>query len=259
MRQIYTVFMLFITSIGMVPAQVNDTIRIDSSYENSGQSKTKFINTPYAGLIVPAVTISYGFLAHNVNALRQFDINTQQKVQKHFTGKIHADDYMQYAPAVAVYGLDLFVKAKHNFVDRTFLMTTSYIISSASIHAVKRFTHIQRPNGSNHLSFPSGHTSTAFVGAHLLFKEYKDTSPWIGVTGYAVAGCIGAIRIYNNRHWFSDVVAGAGFGMLSVEVSYLLLPVFHRIIGDKGDQPSFSIAPVVGFNNYYGVGIACTF
>jgi membrane-associated phospholipid phosphatase len=60
----------------------------------------------------------------------------------------------------------------------------------------------------------------------------------------------------NRRHWLSDVVAGAGVGILCVEVGYLLLPVFHRITG-LNDMP-LAVAPMVGSRSF-GIGLAYTF
>lgn len=259
MKSPIIIFMLFIAGICKVMAQENDTDWSSPSIDSCVQSKTYFYNAPYSGFVIPAVFVSYGLLAHNQKWMRQPDVKIDREVSRHFTRKIHADDYIQYVSAVAVFGVDLMgAKAKHNLRDRAFLMASSYIISSASTHAIKRISHVRRPDESDILSFPSGHTATAFVGAHLLFKEYKDVSPWIGIAGYAVACGTGAIRIYNRRHWFSDVVAGAGFGMLSVEISYVMLPVFHHLTGVNDDRTSLAIVPVIGVNNF-GVGIACTF
>ena len=265
MKRIVIGFLLCVTCMGNVPGQEIDTLRVDLPFENNSLAQNNspaqknFINAPYSGFVVPAALVSYGLLAQHLNGLHQLDVSTHRAVNEHFTGKIHADAYIQYVPAVAVFGVDILGgKAKHNVRDRAFLTASSYLISSASVHAIKRASHVRRPDDSNNLSFPSGHTATAFVGAYLLFKEYKDTSPWIGIAGFAVAGTTGAIRIYNQRHWVSDVVAGAGFGMLSVEISYLLLPAFHRMIGVSDSPTSITIAPVIG-DNHYGVGFACTF
>jgi hypothetical protein len=55
----------------------------------------------------------------------------------------------------------------------------------------------------------------------------------------------------------SDVVTGAGIGILSVEISYLLLPVFHNVLGVKDSKKNFVIAPIIGKDNY-GAGLAYT-
>jgi len=263
MRKVLILFIIFATCDCQMSAYTKDTIQNFSSLDNnlsqSSHHKTTFLEKPYAGFIIPTVLISYGVLAHNSDFLKRLDRHTHKEVSNRFTCKIHIDDYTQYVPAIAVYGLDLAgLKAKHRVIDRTFLMASSYLISTASVQTLKRTTKIQRPDESSRSSFPSGHTATAFVGAHLLFKEYKDTSPWIGVAGYVVASGTGVLRVLNRRHWVSDVVTGAGIGMLSVELSYLLLPAFQKLTGEKETQTKLVVAPVVG-NNNYGLGLAYTF
>jgi membrane-associated phospholipid phosphatase len=196
-------------------------------------------------------------LTQFVHPLRQLDEHIDSEVGKQWSGRIKVDDYLQYAPVAAVFGLDLCgVKAKHNFRDRAFVTASSYLLMTLTVNAVKYTVEVQRPNGSpEYNSFPSGHTATVFTGAHLLFREYKDVSPWIGVAGYAAATATGVMRIANRKHWLSDVVAGAGTGIMCVEVSYLLLPVFHRVIGAPDH---LVVVPVVG-NNTYGAGFAYTF
>jgi membrane-associated phospholipid phosphatase len=63
----------------------------------------------------------------------------------------------------------------------------------------------------SYTSFPSGHTTTAFAVASVLAIGYKD-KPWIGITSYSVATLVGISRIYETKHWASDVVAGAALG-----------------------------------------------
>ncbi|GHV03569.1 phospholipid phosphatase [Bacteroidia bacterium] len=198
-------------------------------------------------------TLGYGQINY---PLSKFDRYIDKQVSQNYNGKTSVDNYIQYAPAVAVYGLDLAgVKAKHNFRDRTFVMASSYLLMAVTVNTLKYTVNVRRPDSSAENSFPSGHTATAFTGAHILFREYKDTSPWIGIAGYATATATGALRILNRRHWVSDVVVGAGTGILCAEAGYLLLPVFHRVVGIPN---TLVIAPMVG-NNTYGAGLAYTF
>ena len=60
-------------------------------------------------------------------------------------------------------------------------------------------------------SFPSGHTAAAFTVATVIANQYRDT-PCVPVVAYSVASLVGMSRIYENRHWFSDVAAGAVIG-----------------------------------------------
>ena len=208
--------------------------------------------------IIPTVLITYGAFAQVVSPLQQFDDYIAKEADSYYKRR-KIDDYLRFASIPAVYGLDVMgVKAKNNFRDRTFLILTSHLIMLGTVQAVKRVADIERPDGSDHLSFPSGHTACAFTGAHILFKEYKEVSPWIGVAGYASATAVGALRIFNRKHWISDIVTGAGVGILSAEIGYLLLPVFHRMIGAEESKSALVVAPVIG-NNQYGLGMAYMF
>jgi membrane-associated phospholipid phosphatase len=188
--------------------------------------------------------------------LSSLDRYIHKNVEKYRLPHTKIDDYVQYAPVIAAYGLGFVgVPARYGWVDRTFLTGASLIMESAVVHTLKHFVDVWRPDGSKDNSFPSGHTALAFVGAHLLHKEYKDVSVWISVAGYTAATATGAMRIMNRRHWLSDVVAGAGIGILSVEADYLLLPVFHEV---TGLPENLNVAPEVG-NNAYGITVAYSF
>ena len=81
--------------------------------------------------------------------------------------------------------------------------------TSAAVTALKLVSHRERPDGSNHLSFPSGHTAVAFAAAAVLERHYGHLVGWAAYTGAAMAG---EARIADNHHYFSDVVAGALLG-----------------------------------------------
>jgi membrane-associated phospholipid phosphatase len=52
-------------------------------------------------------------------------------------------------------------------------------------------------------------------------KEYGDKNIWYSIGPYTVATGVGAMRVMNNRHWVSDVLVGAGIGILSTNLAYL--------------------------------------
>jgi membrane-associated phospholipid phosphatase len=56
------------------------------------------------------------------------------------------------------------------------------------------------------------------------WQEYKDVSIWYGISGYVVATGTGFFRMYNDRHWLTDVAAGAGIGILCTKTAYWLYP-----------------------------------
>jgi len=59
-------------------------------------------------------------------------------------------------------------------------------------------------------------------------SEYKDVSPWYGTAGYAAAITTAYFRMYNNRHWFRDLLPGAGIGIISTRVAYWIYPAIKR-------------------------------
>jgi len=182
---------------------------------------------PYKSFIIPAAMIAYGATTLGSDGLQ--DINKELKeevwIEKPHK-KMHIDNYLQFAPAVAVYGLNIAgVKGKNNLKDRSIMFLMSNVFLNATVFTLKKLTKEQRPDGVDYYSFPSGHTAEAFASAEFLRQEYKDVSPWYGIAGYAAASATGLLRMYNNKHWLSDIVAGAGVGIASTKLAYWLYPV----------------------------------
>jgi membrane-associated phospholipid phosphatase len=178
-------------------------------------------------LIIPASLITVGAWGSGSDWVKDI----KEEVASHRSHKLAIDNYIQYLPAVSFYGLDLVgAKPKHNYADRTLILATSCLSMGILVGGVKYAVGHPRPDKPNQLnSFPSGHTATAFMGAELVRREYWDDSPWYGIAAYSVATGVGVLRVYNERHWASDVLAGAGFGILSAEIGYWLLPFNKRL------------------------------
>ena len=210
---------------GSVAASAQDRLAVADSTSIQSVKKNSRAIKPVT-YIIPAAMITYGLVALESKPLIQLDQNIKEIIwdkNPHKTTGI--DNYIWAVPAVSVYELNLAgVKGKHNFVDRSVILGLSYIVASAVVTPTKQLTKKWRPDGSNRFSFPSGHTEQAFVAAEFLRMEYKDVSPWYGVAGYTVAAATGYFRMYNNKHWMSDVVAGAGVGILSVQFVYWVYP-----------------------------------
>jgi membrane-associated phospholipid phosphatase len=85
------------------------------------------------------------------------------------------------------------------------------IVTGAYTGLLKHTVTRDRPDGSDALSFPSGHTSTAFSLASVANHHY---GPKVGVPMYALAVGVGLSRIEQDRHHLSDVIAGATIGFL---------------------------------------------
>lgn len=179
--------------------------------------------------------VGYGIAALHATVLENWNQDIHSRVAMENPDKhIHLDNYLQWSPAAAVYALNLAgIKGKHNFTDRTFLFGITTLIQGSVTYGVKKWTKEARPDQSNNLSFPSGHTATAFANAEFLRMEYKDVSPWYGIAGYAAAATTGYLRMYNNKHWLSDVIAGAGIGILSTQAAYFLYPRVVKLFQKK--------------------------
>ena len=194
-------------------------------------------------LVIPAALIGYGVLTIGIKGLKKLDRDTKEEITEdhpHFI--THADNYLQYSPAAAVYILNAFgVMGKNNLRDRTIIYALSNLISTVFVLPLKNLTKIQRPDGSGFNSFPSGHTTTAFAAAEFLRLEYKDRSPWYGIAGYTVAAATGVLRLYNNKHWMSDIIAGAGFGILSTKLAYWIYPVIKKKFFKSGPVNTMAV------------------
>lgn len=176
-------------------------------------------------LILPASLITVGAIGTAIDGMNDFHLLSRKDSVK----QIHLDDYLEWGMLGWVFACDLLGKEKHNWVDQFCVVALAEGMNGLMTHAVKHWVNEPRPDGTDH-SFPSGHTANVFLGAHVAWKEFKDSSPWLAYSGYAVAAFVAGSRVYNNRHWIADVVAGAGFGILSVELSYLVyFPIRNAI------------------------------
>ncbi len=213
----------------------------------------------YKKLIVPAVFISYGVATLKIAPLKQLNFSTRTEINEHKPDHIRLDNYMQFVPAALVYSLNAFgVPGKHNFRDRSIIYGTSLLLASAVVLPAKHLVKEERPDQSNRLSFPSGHTAFAFASAQLMYREYKDTNFWLGISGYSLAIFTGVYRMLNDKHWFSDVVAGAGIGILSTEAAYWLYPKIDHLLSGKNKNSSAMIMPFYQ-NKTAGIGLVKNF
>jgi membrane-associated phospholipid phosphatase len=88
-------------------------------------------------------------------------------------------------------------------------LAEAFASSMAVVYVLKPTIDRTRPDGG-HQSFPSGHAASAFAGAAFLQRRYG----WrFGIPAYALASFVAYSRVEANRHFTSDVVAGAAIGI----------------------------------------------
>ncbi len=191
--------------------------------------------------IVPAVLLTTSIINYGNHGFYS-SVDARNDVQKNFPNfHTKLDNYMQFAPIVLVYGLDaLGIKAQHDLINRTLILAKAEILGNGITQILKYTVKEQRPTGTATESFPSGHTTQAFISATFMHHEYGKKSVWYSILAYSMATCTGAMRMMNDRHWFSDVLAGAAVGIFSTEMVYLkhqykwgkqstvLLPTFNQ-------------------------------
>ena len=173
---------------------------------------------------------------------------------------VKIDDYIQYLPVAAHLGMGLVgVESRHPFRERFVAAATSSLVMAAMVNTIKNCDDEERPNSHGFSSFPSGHTATAFMGAELIRLEYGND--WCTVGAYTVACGVGFLRLYNNKHWLNDVLAGAGIGILSARIGYWMLPVWrHLFRWDRTKAPAMSAVPTYdAYTRSFGVAFAAQF
>lgn len=179
--------------------------------------------------LIPGGVAVFGAICVNASWGKNLRENLRNTFSQKGQNKTSIDNYIQYAPAALTLGLGLCgVKGQHAFKDRAIIMMMSYATMAIVVNAAKYTFKEKRPDSSSRNSFPSGHTATAFVGAEMLYQEYRTTHPWIGYTAYGLSAAVAYLRMHNDRHWANDVLAGAAVGMLSTKFAYWLYPKIFR-------------------------------
>jgi membrane-associated phospholipid phosphatase len=204
----------------------------------------------YKQFVIPAVLISGGLLMKNTPMNSNLQTDFRKVLGEDFHNKI--DNYLQYEAVLQLYGgRYLGLKPKHDALHQTINIVVSNAIMGGIVQSMKFSFKELRPDGTDELSFPSGHTATAFTNASVLFYEYKDANIWYASSGYLFAAATGFLRIANNKHFTSDVLAGAGIGTaVGLAVSYW--SPFKSIALGKNKTHAL-IYPQIGSN--YGIGL----
>lgn len=211
-------------------------------------------------LIATAALIGIGAAGLSSNWMKAINRDIKHDLQNPRHPRLRIDDVVQYTPITLTYLLRLCgVKGMHDYIDMTIISATAYALTSIAVHCIKPMAHELRPNGFDFRSFPSGHTATVFTGAEILRREYWHVSPWIGIAGYVIAAGTGFLRMYNNNHWFTDVLAGAGIGILCAQAAYWLYPVLAKTIFKKRSKKNMFVAAPSISREVKGLALQMTF
>lgn len=208
---IYLFITLLVVSCHSLLAQTIDSNVII----NPHKFNSKFI-------YVPSLLIISG-IAINGNGEEGFKKEIAEERNEHFPKfRTHIDNYLQFSPIAIAYGLDaLGYQSKTEIKNRSAILLKGELLMTGAVFGLKKLTHQLRPDNSANNSFPSGHTAQAFAAATFLSEEYKSKFKWMPYVAYGIASSVGVLRMANNKHYISDVLLGAGLGILSMKMSYL--------------------------------------
>jgi len=148
--------------------------------------------------------------------------NTQNYISRNVLEHFGAEHSFIVISGILSYGI---LAKEKKYVSTALLALESFALASLVTRIPKTLVGRERPDnwegngpftflGPFHgVSFPSGHTTASFAVASVIATQFRE-SKWIPVTAYTVAGLAGISRIYDNKHWLTDVVAGATIGTL---------------------------------------------
>ncbi|HHH53982.1 MAG TPA: phosphatase PAP2 family protein [Bacteroidetes bacterium] len=200
----------------------------------------------YKKVLFPSALIASGIILTDSKTEQRIQNNVLEITGNSFHNPI--DDYLQFVPIVELYVADaLKVKAKNHWFDQSKYLFISNLLSTGISQVIKRTVLKIRPDNSPY-SFPSGHTTIAFTNATVLYNEFKETSPILAYSGFIFSGTTGVFRVLNNRHWVSDVLTGAGLGILVTELVYYFEPL--KNFNPLKNTNKITLIPHINNQNY---------
>lgn len=170
--------------IACSPARASDDANLHSAWETSGDLMQ---------IAIPLVGFGVSFFLGQDDEPISFDLSA-----------LSVDPNAAQASGINWPGPSLGKSPTRDF-------TTSFGRTLVMTYGLKYAINAERPNGKGH-SFPSGHTSTSFMGAEFIRKHCGN---WWGVPAYAAAGWVGWTRVDSKNHYWRDVIAGAAIGIAS--------------------------------------------
>lgn len=181
--------------------------------------------------LFPGSLMAYGILKPVIPGIGKLDDRIWRSISTgHPNFSTHADTYLQWAPGASVFLLDAFkVRTSSGFRKHLAIEAGSLAFAGAAGFVMRRISRgIPAFNTHPETQFPSGHTTNAFRGAEILHQELKISHPVWSYSGYVVATAVGLMRMYNKEHLLSEVIAGAGLGILSTRFTYWSLGLLEK-------------------------------
>ncbi len=266
--ELYCLALLLIISASQVHADnfcslTNDSVAVELSNTRTDQFTVDTVQPQkkhfdFKQLILPGALIAVGSFGVCNEAFHSLN-NAVRDGMADLRGDhyFRADDYIQYLPVAAYLGLGAVgVKCKNSFKERFAAGATAYVAMGILVNGIKYTVKETRPDSEARNSFPSGHTATVFMGAELIRQEY---GLGLSIGAYAVATGVAFLRLYNDRHWLNDVIAGAGIGILSARIGYWMLPLYRKWFHWDKDKMVVMMPSYNHADKSIGIGLAACF
>ena len=226
--------MMQIISIKTAIGQDTSSIHIIQTPDSNSYSSVNYLGK--SAIILPSSLIMYGLLKPIIPGIKNLDNQLWQQVKSSYPNDhTTADNYLMWVPSSSVYLLDAFsIKTTHSFKEHLMLDAGSIIIAGGIGYVMRKISgniEVYKMNGTK---FPSGHTVNVFRGAEIFHQELKETNKLLSYSGYLIAVVVGTLRIYNKAHYLTEVIAGAGLGIISTKLTYW---TFNKIKYKKIKQP----------------------
>ncbi|MCB0802974.1 MAG: phosphatase PAP2 family protein [Flavobacteriales bacterium] len=193
-----------------------------------------------------------GYIASTENAYFTNKKVTSYREKTNKSFHIEFDDFLQHASLAGLYSAKLLgAKTTNTFKHQTTLLLKAELLMMAIVFPTKYLTKKTRPDNSASEAFPSGHTAQAFLSATFMSKELGQSNILYSIGAYTSATAVGVLRVLNNKHDATDVLVGAGIGILSTEIIYSL----DKRKRQKNSKTSFSLLPIYS-KDHIGLSLA---
>lgn len=229
----------------------SDTLNLSSFNPDSGnlpvkpepdkkflQANSRELRIAERSLLVLAAAGGAGALTYQFvdEPLRRFTLEHRNNVSNHIAALVQPLGRSAYLIPTGglVYASGLL--SRNEKLQRTgVLLVSSMYLNDFFTKKLKEECQRRRPDaavhnyyfegseaGRHNVSFPSSHTSTAFTFATSVATVYHDHK-WVPPVAYGMATLVGLSRIHDNKHWATDVMAGAALGFMTAKTTYYLL------------------------------------
>ena len=246
-KQVLYIFLSFLFAVCSFVLSAQDSLQFRSLLSNTVASNYNFtrpelflqgtFRDPLAptneylkpsSLIIPGSLIIYGALKPVISGIPKLDNKIMMSIQEHHPDfHTNAASYLMWVPSASVYVMDAFqLETPHSFTQHLAIDAGSILLTGGIGYGMRIISSNINAYKSDKTQFPSGHTANAFRGAEILRQELKDNHPFWSYSGYVLAAGVGILRMYTQEHYLSEVLTGAGLGIISTKLTYW---IFHKL------------------------------